>query len=71
MFRMGVGLRWQIPSHLLDAVFTCVGLPVLADIADSKEASKLELYLVNSSSHVVTLEFHSCRGNIRRLTGGC
>lgn len=36
----GNGLRWQIPGHLLDAVFTCCGMPVLADMADSKAASE-------------------------------
>ena len=38
MSRIGNGLRWHLPSHLLDAVFCCCGMPVLADIADSKAA---------------------------------
>ena len=36
--RAGNGLRWGIPSHLLDAIFSCCGMPVLADIAESKAA---------------------------------
>ena len=36
----GNGLRWNIPSYLLDAIFGCCGMPILADIADSREASK-------------------------------
>jgi hypothetical protein len=36
--RSGNGLRWGIPSHLLDAIFSCCGVPVLADIAESKAA---------------------------------
>jgi len=35
---IGNGLRWHLPSHLLDAIFCCCGMPVLADIADSKRA---------------------------------
>jgi hypothetical protein len=38
--RAGVGLRWSIPSHLLDAIFSCCGMPVLADIAESRAAGK-------------------------------
>lgn len=38
--RMGNGLRWGIPSHLLDAIFCCCGMPVLADIADSRASSE-------------------------------
>lgn len=38
--RMGNGLRWAIPSHLLDAIFCCCGIPIIADIADSKVASE-------------------------------
>ncbi len=37
---IGNGLRWGIPSHLLDAIFFCCGLPVLADIAESRQASE-------------------------------
>jgi hypothetical protein len=41
------GLRWSIPSHLLDAIFNCYGMPILADIADSRVASKyMELYWI-------------------------
>jgi hypothetical protein len=36
--RIGNGLRWGLPSHLLDAVFGACKIPVLADIADSKTA---------------------------------
>ena len=38
--RSGNGLRWGIPSHLLDAIFSCCGMPVLADIAESKAAGQ-------------------------------
>lgn len=34
----GTGLRWHIPSHLLDAIFSCSGYPILAEMADSREA---------------------------------
>ena len=34
--RSGNGLRWSLPSHLLDAIFSCCGMPILADIADSR-----------------------------------
>ena len=37
----GSGLRWNIPSYLLDAIFGCCGMPILADIAESREASGL------------------------------
>jgi len=37
----GTGLRWAIPSHLLDAIFSCVGMPIVADIADSKQAAAI------------------------------
>lgn len=33
------GMRWVVPGHLLDALFYCSGMPITADIADSKEAS--------------------------------
>lgn len=39
--RSGTGLRWNIPSHLLDGIFSCCGVPILADIADSRQASTL------------------------------
>ncbi len=38
--RSSIGLRWQIPSHLLDAIFSCCGMPILADIAESRQARK-------------------------------
>ncbi len=34
----GIGIRWNIPAHLLDAIFCCSGMPILAEMADSKEA---------------------------------
>ena len=37
----GSGLRWHIPAHLLDAIFSCSGYPILADMADSKEAGEI------------------------------
>jgi hypothetical protein len=41
--KLATGLRWGIPSHLFDAVFSCcgMGLPVVTDIADSRGASEL------------------------------
>ena len=39
--RSGNGLRWGLPSHLLDAIFSCCGIPILADIADSKTAIEI------------------------------
>ncbi|KAJ1425171.1 hypothetical protein B484DRAFT_93375, partial [Ochromonadaceae sp. CCMP2298] len=36
--RVGNGLRWGLPAHLLDAIFACTGIPIIADIADSKVA---------------------------------
>lgn len=36
--RSGNGLRWGLPSHILDAIFSCCGIPIVADIADSKVA---------------------------------
>jgi hypothetical protein len=39
--KTGNGLRWQIASHLLDAIFSCCGIPIVADIADSKLAKKI------------------------------
>jgi hypothetical protein len=38
--RAGNGLRWSIPSHLLDAIFSCCGIPIVADIAESKAAGR-------------------------------
>lgn len=38
--KAGVGLRWGIPSHLLDAIFSCCGMPIVADLANSRHASK-------------------------------
>jgi hypothetical protein len=37
----GNGLRWAIPSHLFDAIFSCCGMPIITDIADSRQAGKL------------------------------
>ena len=34
-------LRWSLPSHLLDAIFSCCGLPILADVADSRIAIEI------------------------------
>jgi hypothetical protein len=42
--RVGNGLRWGLPSHLLDAIFACCGIPIIADIADSKVASKYFIF---------------------------
>ena len=39
--RVASGLRWGVPSHLLDAIFSCCGVPIVADIADSRGASQL------------------------------
>jgi hypothetical protein len=36
--RYGNGLRWGLPSHLLDAIFGVCNIPILADIADSRIA---------------------------------
>lgn len=36
----GTGLRWNVPSYLLDAIFSSCGMPIMADIADSKAAGK-------------------------------
>lgn len=38
--RAGNGLRWAIPSHLLDAIFGVCDMPILADIADSRIAGE-------------------------------
>jgi hypothetical protein len=38
--RAGNGLRWSIPSYLLDAIFSCCGMPILADMAESKAAGE-------------------------------
>lgn len=35
------GLRWSIPNHLLDAILSCCGMPIVADIADSRTSSKI------------------------------
>jgi hypothetical protein len=40
----GVGLRWHIPSHLLDAIFSCSGFPILAEMADSREAGNGRMF---------------------------
>lgn len=36
--RAGNGLRWSLPSHLLDAIFGVCNVPILSDISDSKSA---------------------------------
>lgn len=57
--RSGNGLRWSIPSHLLDAIFSCCGMPVLADIAESKAAGEETpryhafIHLNCTSDHVI------------------
>ena len=42
----GSGLRWHIPSHLFDAVFSCSGYPILAEMADSREAGIVLEYIL-------------------------
>jgi hypothetical protein len=44
--RIGNGLRWALPSHLLDAIFGVCKIPILADIADSKTAGKRLLFFL-------------------------
>lgn len=39
--RAGNGLRWNLPAHLFDAILSCSGKPILADMADSKEACQI------------------------------
>ena len=39
--RAGNGLRWNLPAHLYDAILSCSGMPILADMADSKEAGQI------------------------------
>ena len=51
--RSGNGLRWGIPSHLLDAIFSCCGMPVLADIAESKAAGE------ETSKDLIKLDCHT------------
>jgi len=34
------GNRWVLPGYLFDAIFSCSGMPMTTDIADSKQASK-------------------------------
>ena len=36
--RAGNGLRWSLPSHLLDALFGVCNVPILSDVSDSKAA---------------------------------
>lgn len=36
--RTSNGLRWSLPSHLLDAIFGVCNVPILSDISDSKTA---------------------------------
>ena len=53
--RSGNGLRWGIPSHLLDAIFSCCGMPVLADIAESKAAA----VILDQLEKVIQLGFNT------------
>ncbi|RYG67654.1 DUF3645 domain-containing protein, partial [archaeon] len=39
--RAGNGLRWSLPSHLLDAIFSVCDKPIIADIADSRTAVEI------------------------------
>jgi hypothetical protein len=72
--RLGQGLRWNIPSHLLDALFGCCGVAIIADIAESKQARTflsilwMSCYSVGFSSKVCTLaEFKYIFSFSRRL----
>jgi hypothetical protein len=38
--RSSKGLRWSIPNHLLDAILSCCGMPIVAEIADSRSSSE-------------------------------
>ncbi len=42
--RAGNGLRWSLPSHLLDAIFSVCDMPIVADIADSRAAGNLYVF---------------------------
>jgi hypothetical protein len=42
--RTGNGLRWSLPSHLLDAIFSVCDMPIIADIADSRVAGMIIVY---------------------------
>ena len=53
------GLRWSIPSHLLDAIFCCCGMPIIADIADSRQ-SGTTLFLRKLLVYVVILIYLLC-----------
>ena len=53
--RSGNGLRWGIPSHLLDAIFSCCGMPILADIAESKAAA----VILDQLEKVIQLGFNT------------
>ena len=53
--RAGNGLRWGLPSHLLDAIFSCCGMPVLADIAESKAA----IIILDELQMVIQLGFNT------------
>jgi hypothetical protein len=48
--RIGNGLRWALPSHLLDAIFGVCKVPILADIADSKTAGNYIFSFVSETS---------------------
>lgn len=51
--KVGMGLRWSIPSHLLDAIFSCCGMPIVADIADSRESSMHSHVFIRSPYYVL------------------
>jgi hypothetical protein len=53
--RAGNGLRWGIPGHLFDAIFSCCGMPILADIAESKAA----VVILDKLEKVIQLGFKS------------
>jgi hypothetical protein len=57
--RAGVGLRWSIPSHLLDAIFSCMGVPILAEVAESKQAGAIAF--VNCLSRLKFVNKTSCQ----------
>ena len=57
MAQAGNGLRWAIPSHLLDAIFSCCGMPIIADIADSRQAGKCYIRVFISYSYQRTYLF--------------
>jgi hypothetical protein len=54
--KLGNGLRWSLPSHLLDAIFSCCGMPILADIADSRKAKEI----LDQLEVVINRGFETC-----------